>query len=249
MNERLTKSKPMNTPKPNWSLVCIVLVLLAAGFVGVGSAQQTANATTNQSVSTVAQSSQTTDGLTGTVISPSPISPTVGDAPIPTAEPNDNWQNATPINTGHVVNGTLPIDDQDWFIFTVESSGSITVRIAASQANMSVFLYSSGGELLASSYVHPDEQISITGRANSAGGYYVFVRNEGNHTAEYGFEVSVEKTPIPADNSQAGNNGGGLPLSLIAAGVIIVLLGVILVFRTFDESNPDEENGHEQNQE
>lgn len=160
-----------------------------------------------------------------------------------TSEPNDIWRNATPIDldTGQSANGTLPDGDQDWYVFSVDSSGTITVRLAtANQTNMSGFLYDSGGNLLDSSYVDPGGQISLTGRAASAGDYYVFVRNEANTTGAYAFTISIENSEATSGEDQSqpadGSSSSGGPGFTVLGGLVAILTAGYLAVRATSNS-------------
>lgn len=195
----------MDAPKSDWCRIFIfgfvVMIVMIAGFSGIGSAQQTPNATTNTTMNTTTtaggQNTPVANGTTTSIETPA-------RSPTPVPDANDGWENATPVGTDRTANGTLPVGDQDWYVFPIESSGHITVRfVAGNQTNMSGFLYDSGGDLLASSYIAPGEQISLTGQATSAGDYYVFVRNEANDSpGTYAFSVSVDKSGTPDNESQ-----------------------------------------------
>lgn len=197
-------------------LICLSVLLVITGFVGVGSTQQAPTATT---VNTTTTAGNTTEEMTDTV-SPSANS-TTSAQPRTTPDANDEWQNATPIETNRTINGTLPAGDQDWSVFTLDSSESITVRLVASnRTNLSGFLYNHEGDLLDSSYVSPSEEISLTGNATTSGQYYIFVRNEGDALGAYAFNISVsesgtateamnvEQTQSADENSSSGSGPG-----------------------------------------
>jgi hypothetical protein len=158
-------STAMDAPKSNWCLIFVVVIVMVAGFSGVGSTQQMPNVTTNTTTTTGGQDTQMTNGTTTSI-------ETTARSPTPTPDANDGWENAAPIGTDRTANGTLPVGDQDWHVFPVESSGRITVRlVAGNQTNMSGFLYNGAGDLLDSTYIGPGEQLSLTGQTASAGDY------------------------------------------------------------------------------
>ena len=259
MDRTLIESRPLVVSKTNWLLVCIVVILVAVGFVGVGSAQQTATtatattATTTTATNSGGEDTLTAGNTTATIatvggletVSAASTTSTQSTMRTSTSEPNDIWRNATPIDldTGQSANGTLPDGDQDWYVFSVDSAGTITVRLAAAnQTNMSGFLYDSGGYLLDSSYVDPSRQISLTGQAASAGDYYVFVRNEANDMGAYAFTISIENSeaasvknqpqPQPAD----GSSSGGGPGFTVFGGLIAILTAGYLAVRATSNS-------------
>ena len=216
----------MDAPESDWCLIFIVVIVMVIGFSSVGSAQQTPNATANTTTTTGGQDTQVTNGTTTNVETPT-------RSPTPTPDANDGWENATPIGTDRTANGTLPVGDQDWHVFSVGSSGRITVRlVAGNQTNMSGFLYDTEGDLRDSSYVGPGEQISLTGQATSSGDYYVFVRNEAADTpGAYVFDVSVAESeaategdqPQPEAETEAETSSGGGPGFGVGAGLVAVV--------------------------
>jgi hypothetical protein len=162
---------------------------------------------------------------------------TIARSLTPTPDANDGWENATPIGTDRTANGTLPVGDQDWHVFSVESSGRITVRlVAGNRSNISGFLYDSSGDLLDRSYIAPGEQLSLTGQAVSAGDYYVFVRNEATNTSgTYAFSVSIDKFRTATDDGQPQtpaetSSGSGPGFGLLAGLVAVVGTGFLLLF-------------------
>jgi hypothetical protein len=257
MDAPLIEGKPMDVSKTNWLLVCVVVVLVVIGFVGVGSAQQTATTTTATAATTTAttntsgQGTLTAGNTTATIatvggletVSATSTAPPQSTTRTSTLEPNDIWRNATPIDldTGQSANGTLPDGDQDWYVFSVDSAGTITVRLAAAnQTNMSGFLYNSEGTLIDSSYVDPGGQISLTGQANSSGEYYVFIRNEANDTGAYAFTISIEKSETASgeDRPQSadGSSSGGGPGFGLFGSLVAILVAGYLVVRTTNNS-------------
>ena len=220
----------MASSRAGWYLIFVVVIVMVAGFSGVGSAQQTLNVTTNTTTTTGGQDTQAANGTT-TSIETSTHSPTS----IPDA--NDEWEDATTIGADRAANGTLPVGDQDWHVFSVESSGGITVRlIAGNRTNMSGFLYDSTGDLLDSTYIAPGEQLPLTGQAASAGDYYVFIRNEANTSGAYAFSVSVSESKTAANDVQPQtppetSNGSGPGFGLLTGLATVVGAGVLLLFR------------------
>jgi hypothetical protein len=223
----------MDAPESDWCrifvfAVVIVMVVMVAGFGGIGSAQQTPNATAT--TTTGGQDTQTTNGTTTSI-------ETTARSSTPTPDANDEWKNAVPVGTDRAANETLPVGDQDWHMFSVESSGRITVRlVAGNRTNMSGFLYNSTGDLLDSTYIAPGEQLSLTGQAASAGDYYVFTRNEANTSGAYAFSVSVAESETAADNVQSEtpaetSSGSGPGFGLLAGLATVVGTGILLLFR------------------
>jgi PGF-CTERM protein len=250
-----TEGRPMAVSKTNWLFVYAVVVSVVVGFVGVGSAQQTATtttaATTTATTNTSGQGTLTAGDTTATIatvggletVSATSTAPPQSTTRTSTLEPNDIWRNATPIDldTEQSANGTLPDGDQDWYVFSVDSAGTITVRLAAAnQTNMSGFLYNSEGTLIDSSYVDPGGQISLTGQANYSGGYYVFVRNEANGTGAYAFTISIEKSETASgeDRPQSadGSSSGGGPGFGLLGSLVAILVAGYLVVRTTNNS-------------
>lgn len=220
----------MDAPKSNWCLIFVVVIVMVAGFSGVGSAQQTPSATANTTTATGGQDTLAANGTTTSI-------ETIARSPTPTPDANDGWENATPIGTDRTTNGTLPVGDQDWHVFSVESSGRITVRlVAGNRSNISGFLYDSSGDLLDRSYIAPGEQLSLTGQAVSAGDYYVFVRNEATNTSgTYAFSVSIDKFRTATDDGQPQtpaetSSGSGPGFGLLAGLVAVVGTGFPLLF-------------------
>jgi PGF-CTERM protein len=252
-----THSKTMNVSRTNWHLICVVVVVMVAGFVGVGSAQQTATtttataATTTTTTNTSGQDTLTAGNTTVTIatvegvetVSAASTTPLQSTTRTSTSEPDDIWRNATPIDLDirQSANGTLPGGDQDWYVFSVDSAGTITVRLAAAnQTNMSGFLYNSEGTLIDSSYVDPGGQIPLTGQANSSGEYYVFVRNEANDTGAYAFTISIEKSETASGEDQPqsadGSSSGGGPGFGLLGSLVAILVAGYLVVRTTNNS-------------
>jgi hypothetical protein len=230
----------MNGSTNGWQLLCIV-VLLTTAATAIGAAQSTettANATETSLTTTTAD-----NGTVTRLQSPAQVSRSDQAA--------DNVpENATPIEVGERVTGRLPVGDQDWTQFSLESGGELTISVTArNETNMSAFIYS-GENLLESTYVDPGERVTLTVTADSAGQYYVFVRNEANATAgTYAFEVSKsdlttsEPTEEPAGNADGNGNGLGFwTLALLGA---VILVGY-LAFRGEGE---DEEEGANEGEE
>jgi cytoskeletal protein RodZ len=219
----------MDAPESDWCriFVFVVVIVMVAGFGGIGSAQQTPNATANTTTTTGGQDTQTTNGTTTST-------ETAARSPTPTPDANNGWKNAAPTGTDRTANETLPVGDQDWHVFSVESGGRITVRlVAGNRTNMSGFLYDSTGDLLDSTYIAPGEQLSLTGQAASAGDYYVFIRNEANTSGAYAFSVSVAESETAADDVQPQtpaetSSGNGPGFGLITGLVTVVSAGVLL---------------------
>jgi cytoskeletal protein RodZ len=237
-----TREKQLSIPLPSrWLIYVIVLMIVAGfiGFVGMGSAQQTPNATTNTTTTTGEQDTQMTNGTTTNI-------ETIARSPTPTPDANGEWENAAPIGTDRTANETLPVGDQDWHVFSVESSGRITVRlVAGNRTNMSGFLYDSTGDLLDSTYIAPGEQLSLTGQAASAGDYYVFIRNEANTSGAYAFSVSVAESETAANDVQPQtppetSSGSGPGFGLLAGLATVVGAGVLLLFRLVRNSMQSE---------
>lgn len=228
-------STAIDAPESDWCrifvfAVVVVMVVMVAGFGGIGSAQQTPNATANTTTTTGGQDTQTTNGTTTNI-------ETAARSPTPTPDANDEWENAAPVGTDQAANETLPVGDQDWHVFSLESSGRITVRlVAGNQTNMSGFLYDSAGDLLDSTYIAPGEQLSLTGQAASAGDYYVFIRNEANTSGAYAFSVSVAESETAADDGQPQtpaetSSASGPGFGLLAGLATVVGTGILLLFR------------------
>jgi hypothetical protein len=125
--------------------------------------------------------------------------------------------------------------------------------MAQNQTNMSAFIYSDRN-LLESTYVDPGEQVILTATADSAGQYYVFIRNEASDTAgAYAFEVSKFETPSGTTEDAAGNADGDSsgfgfwPLALLGA---ILLVGYLAFQREGEgEDREDKESGEGENEE
>jgi|AntDeeMetagen134_2_1112570.scaffolds.fasta_scaffold01004_3 hypothetical protein len=253
----------MNRPTNGWKLLCVVVLLVAAA-TAVGTAQSTnttANdtATQNTTLATVAATTTGTEPPSTTGTSPSATATANGTATLsqsPTQASrsdqaaDDSPDNATAIEIGETVTGNLPVGDQDWSKFTLESGGQVTVSVTAqNQTNLSAFLYS-GEDLLESSFVDPGEQISLTTPVDSGGQYYVFVRNEANDTAgTYAFEVSKsEATSQPTqeatENTDSDGDGSGLGFWTLAFLGGLVLLGY-LGFRRGGGDEDEENQGGE----
>lgn len=234
MTDKLsTREKHVAISVPGrWLIYVVVLMIVAGsiGFIGVGSTQQTPNATANTTTTTGGQDTQTTNGTTTSI-------ETAARSPTPTPDANDEWKNAAPVGTDRTANETLPVGDRDWHVFSLESSGRITVRlVAGNRTNMSGFLYDSGGDLLDSTYIAPGEQLSLAGQAASAGDYYVFIRNEANTSGAYAFSISVDESETAADDGQPQtpaetSSGSGPGFGLLAGLATVVGTGILLLFR------------------
>lgn len=234
MTDKLsTREKHVAISVPGrWLIYVVVLMIVAGsiGFIGVGSTQQTPNATANTTTTTGRQDTQTTNGTTTSI-------ETAARSPTPTPDANDEWKNAAPVGTDRTANETLPVGDRDWHVFSLESSGRITVRlVAGNRTNMSGFLYDSGGDLLDSTYIAPGEQLSLAGQATSAGDYYVFIRNEANTSGAYAFSVSVAESETAADDGQPQtpaetSSESGPGFGLLAGLATIIGAGFFLFFR------------------
>src|SRR5699024_8108544 len=124
--------------------IAMLVIVMISIFSGAGSAQQMQNTTMNTTATTGGRSTQVANNsTTNNETNAHPPTPT------PTPDANDGWENATPVGTERAANGTLPVGDQDWYVFPFESSGRIAVRfVAGNQTNVSAFLYDSGGKLL-----------------------------------------------------------------------------------------------------
>jgi hypothetical protein len=226
----------MNGSTNGWRLLCIVVLLLTAATAvsAAQSTETTANTTETPNTTTIASNGTTT-------LSQSPTQASRSDQAA-----NDVPENATPIEIGKRVTGQLPVGDQDWTQFSLESGGELTFSVTAqNQTNMSAFIYS-GQQLLESTYVDPGEQVILTATADSPGQYYVFIRNEANNSAgAYAFEVSKSETatgePTGDTTGNADDNGGGLgfwPLALLGA---IILVGYLAFQREWKINEDDEE--------
>jgi hypothetical protein len=219
----------MDAPESEWCRIFVfaVVIVMVAGFGGIGSAQQTPNATANTTTTT---GGQMTNGTTASL-------ETSARSPTPTPDANDEWENAAPIGTDRTANETLSVGDRDWHVFSLESSGRITVRlVAGNQTNMSGFLYDSAGDLLDSTYIAPGEQLSLTGQAASVGDYYVFVRNEANTSGAYAFSISIDESETAVDDVQPQtpaetSSGSGSGFGLLAGLATVVGTGILLLFR------------------
>jgi hypothetical protein len=242
----------MNGSANGWQLLCIVVLLMAAATaIGAAQSTETANTTpTSVAATTISGDSSATTRAPFTAGATDNDTTTVSQSPTQTSRSDqaadDVPENATPIEVGETVTGQLPIGDQDWRQFSLESGGKLTLSVTAqNQTDMSAFIYSDR-DLLESTYVDPGEQVMLTATADSAGQYYVFIRNEANDTAgAYAFEVSKSETPSGTTEGAAGNGDGDnsgfgfWPLALLGA---IILVGY-LAFQSEGgggESNEDE---------
>lgn len=93
MDRPPTRNTVMESQSPGRCLICLSILLVVTGFVGVGGAQQTPTATTANTTTTAGGA---TDETTETA-SPSAGS-TISAQPQTTSDTNDGWQNATPID-------------------------------------------------------------------------------------------------------------------------------------------------------
>jgi hypothetical protein len=240
-----------------WQLLCIVVLLItAATAVGAAQSTETVNATsTSGAATTVDSGSSTPTGVPFTPGATESVTTTVSQSSTQMSQSDqatdDVPENATPIEVGERVTGQLPVGDQDWRQFSLESGGRLTLSVTAQdQTEMSAFIYSDRSRL-ESTYVDPGEQIMLTATADSAGQYYVFIRNEANDTAgAYAFEVSKSETPSrttegDAGNADGGNSGFGFwPLALLGA---VILVGY-LAFRSGGGNKESDENEGEESE-
>lgn len=232
-------------------VLCAIL-LLASMLPAVAMAQSagtTPNATgtsnqTSAPPATTGSKADTNNAATSVTESPEQ-SPSID-------ETSDNSpENATPIEIGQIVTGSLPVGDQDWTTFRADSEGQITVSFTAeNQTNMSAFIYSDR-ELLQSSYVPPGGETSLTASVNYGGQYYVFIRNEAPDTpGSYSFEVSKSnssesETPLPGANEPEADSGsselGIFPILGILAAVSVIIVAGYTLMRRRGEGNELEE--------
>ncbi len=245
----------MPSSRAGWCLIFVVTVVVIAGVIGIGSAQETPATAVNTTTTPTTEDTQTANG-TSTVsatakatVSGSAAS-TTSTRPQTTPDANDGWQNATPIDANRTVNGTLPAGDQDWLVFTLNSGGNITVRLAAAnRTDLSGFLYNHEGDRLDSSYVAPGEQISLSGEATTGGEYYVFIRNEASSLGAYAFNTSVtgtealasEETSLQTEMNSSGGSGFSFALDLLAGIVVVVAGGYLLIHGVDDSSQVEDE--------
>lgn len=245
----------MNGPTNGWQLLCIVVLLMtAATAIGAAQSTETANATSaSGAATTVSGGSSTTTGTPFTAGVTENGTAAVSQSSTQMSQSDqaadDVPENATPIEVGERVTGQLPVGDQDWRQFSLESGGRLTLSVTAqNQTEMSAFIYS-GRDLLESTYVDPGEQVMLTATADSAGQYYVFIRNEANDTAgAYAFEVSKSETPSGTTEGAAGNGDGDnsgfgfWPLALLGA---IILVGYLAYQSERGDRESNEDEGEE----
>jgi hypothetical protein len=239
----------MNGPTNGWQLLCIVVFLTVAA-TAVGAAQSTdttANTTETPNTAPTTVAATTTTGAESPATEMLAITSTTTPAQSPTQISrsnqaiNDDPDNATPIEVGERVTGRLPVGDQDWTKFSLESGGKLTVSVTAgNETYMSAFIYSSRN-LLESTYVDSGEQVTLTATVDSGGPYYVFVRNEANDTSgTYVFEVSKSETPT---NERDGGtpakvtNSNGPGFGILATLGAVVLLGYLFFWRGFQQGD------------
>lgn len=175
----------------------------------------------------------------------SPQSRTTGPSTNTTSdlEPNNRWENATGASPNTTVLETLTSEDQDWYLYQIDSASRVEVSVTAGdQTNMSAFLYREG-ELMDSSYVFPGRSTTLTSEVDDGGSYYMLVRDEGNGTAsasDYAFSFRTISTDAGSSTEQS--NGGGFVRNLVL-GILISLLFVAAVAafyrytRSEDETN------------
>lgn len=118
--------------------VLYVVLILTVALPTVAMAQSSSTASngtvgSNQTATPQANNSTNDSSSSGTPLPESPQqSPSGGEA-------SDNSpDNATPIEVGEQVTGQLPVGDQDWTTFRVDSGGEISVSVTAQ--NQSIHL-------------------------------------------------------------------------------------------------------------
>lgn len=239
----------MNRPANVWQLLWVVVLLVTATTTmgAVQSTETTINATESPNTTSTTRLATTTTDTGSPIATETPTtiamaSKTTATLSQPTTQTSRSNQatdnvpeNATPIEVGKTVTGRLPVGDQDWSVFTVESRARITVSVTArNETNMSAFLYG-GEDLLDSSFVEPGEQVLLAATVGSGGRYYVFIRNEASDTGgTYAFEVSTSEPttnqPIEETTGDTDSGDDGLGFWTFALLGAVILLG-FLVFR------------------
>ena len=164
-------------------------------------------------------------------------------------EPNDEWKNATGAAVGQTILETLGNEDLDWYVYQLDEGGTVEVSLTAgSRTNMSTFVYR-GGELADRSYVTPGESVTLSATHTGQETYYLLVRDESGSdgvSSRYAFNLrhirSADDPLIGDDDTTESDEsgGGGIPLTPLYS-LIILIAGLILVFRRTNSGTGDDD--------
>ena len=227
-------------------VLCVVLLLTVA-LPAVAMAQSTGTTSDGSAGSDQTSAPQANNSTNGSS-SETPLPESPQQSPSRGEASDNSPDNATPIEVGEQVTGQLPVDDQDWTVFRVDSGGQISVSVTAqNQTNMSAFIYSDS-ELLESAYVPPGGQMSLSAPVDAGGQYFVFVRNEAPDTpGSYSFQVSestpsTSETPTSGSNESGSNKGNsGIGVFRILAIAIVAILVLAASYTLYKRRGNDEE--------
>lgn len=230
-------------------ILCVVL-LLTVTLSAVTMAQSmdtTSNGSVESNQTSVPQANNSTNGLSSSGTS---LPESSQQSPSESEASDNSPDNATSIKVGEQVTGQLPVGDQDWTTFRVDSDREISVSVMAqNQTNMSAFIYSDR-ELLQSAYIPPGSRMSLNAPVNAGGQYYVFVRNEAPNTpGSYSFQVSesnssTSETPIAEANEPEPDNGSSGLEPFRIFGILVAIALVIAAGHTlFKRREEDEDVG------
>lgn len=153
----------MRSPRKFSVAVVAVLMVLAAGCTAVGF-------TTDLGADTNAQMQQSGQ----------------------TAEPNDNRENATRIEPGQSVHGSIEAGDMDWYKFTATAGQAVRVGSLFGPFGSNITLYGPDGNAIATRGLGPRADAAGV-IANESGTYYVKVAPAPANAGEYEFEVRTVK--------------------------------------------------------
>ena len=227
-------------------VLCIALLLTLA-LPAVAMAQSTGTTSNAPGGSNQTVAPQANNSTNGSTSGGTPLPESTQQSSSGGETSDDSPDNATPIKIGEQVTGQLPVGDQDWTTFSVDSGGEISVSVTAqNHTNMSAFIYSDS-ELLESAYVPPGGQMSLSAPVDAGGQYFVFVRNEAPDTpGSYAFQVSestssTSETPTPGGNESGAEEGtSGVGIFRIL-GIVVVVILVLAASYTLYKRRGDEE--------
>ena len=228
-------------------VLCIALLLTLA-LPAVAMAQSTGTTSNAPGGSNQTVAPQANNSTNGSTSGGTPLPESTQQSSSGGETSDDSPDNATPIKIGEQVTGQLPVGDQDWTTFSVDSGGEISVSVTAqNHTNLSAFIYSDS-ELLESAYVPPGEEMSLSAPVDAEGQYYVFVRNEAPNTpGSYSFQVSESnsspsETPTSGGNEPESDSGSSGLGAFRILGILVVIVLVIAAWYTLFKRRGDDED-------
>lgn len=111
-------------------------------------------------------------------------------------EPNDTRENATPVDTGVDVSGTLDPDEVDWFAFNLSEGTTATIELSKEDSTGVVALafYDVQGSFVDQLYLSNSSPVSLSGTAPESGTYFAQVVDMEDGSTAYTLRVDSSAT-------------------------------------------------------